>query len=178
MRWNDWPIALFQLHSTRVHGDGELIFPWKSAKASFFAPLVSPWSPRWKFSPDRKQQNWDAQRNDLISTFTGKVKISVKLNFIPLLELLLFGGGLFLCLLCASFLGEGLGEDRGAARREGQLRALGEGALLPASAHSCSPSYLPIGKWVIIHKRRKIHVHLTKASCYITVFRVVSLSAY
>ena len=44
--------------------------------------------------------------------------------------------------------------------------------------HSCSPSYSPIGKCVIIDKRRKISVHLTKARCYITGFRVVSLSSH
>lgn len=154
-RWNDWLIPLFRLHSTRVHGDGELMFSWKSVKARFFAPLVSPSSLRWKFSTDGKQQNWDARSNNLIPTFTGKLKISLKLNFISLLELLLFGGDLFLSLLCASFLGEGFGEDEGGCRREGQLRGLREGVLLFPSAHSGSTSYSLIGKCIIIDKRRK-----------------------
>lgn len=151
---DDWPIAFFRLHSTRAQGDGELAFTQKSIKARFFAPLVSSWSPRWKFSAGGKQQNSDAYRNYLISTYTGKLKISVRINFFSLMELLLFSGELF-SLFCTSFLGEGSGEDRGGCWRERQLWNLGEGALLLPSAYYCSVFCSPADKCVIIDKKRK-----------------------
>lgn len=90
--------ALCVLHGTRVHSDGE---PQKIHRGQGFAPLASPGKPRWESSSDGKQQSWDAQRKPLIPTFTGKLRISVKLSFISLVWLLLFGGDLFfLCSLC------------------------------------------------------------------------------